>query len=60
LVQAAFSSTPDTQCAAWDAVQKTVIKNNDVLPLDQQQKQYFAKGIKMITFTLLHLDTLTR
>ncbi|MDT4892362.1 MAG: peptide/nickel transport system substrate-binding protein [Pseudonocardiales bacterium] len=60
LVQTAFSSTPDTQCAAWNAVQQAVIKNNDVLPLDQQQKQYFAKGIKMITFTLLHLDTLTR
>jgi peptide/nickel transport system substrate-binding protein len=60
LVQAAFASTPATQCAAWAAVQEAVIKNNDVLPLDQQVKQYFTKGISMIPFSMLHLDTLTR
>jgi peptide/nickel transport system substrate-binding protein len=60
LVQAAFASTPESQCQAWSAVQQAVIRNNDVLPLDQQVKQYFTRGIKMIPFSMLHLDTLTR
>jgi peptide/nickel transport system substrate-binding protein len=60
LVQAAFSATGSSQCPAWAAVQEAVIKNHDVLPLDQQTKQYFTRGIKMIPFSMVHLDTLTR
>jgi peptide/nickel transport system substrate-binding protein len=61
LVQDAFAAGPDTQCAAWAKVQQAVISKNEVLPLDQQEKQYFLRdGVRMDAYTMLHLDTITR
>jgi peptide/nickel transport system substrate-binding protein len=60
LVKAAFAATGDQQCPAWNAVQEKVIANRDVLPMDQQIKQFFTHGVTMQSFTMVHLDTLTR
>jgi peptide/nickel transport system substrate-binding protein len=60
LVKAAFAATGDQQCPAWAAVQQKVIANRDVLPMDQQIKQFFTRGVTMQTLTMVHLDTLTR
>lgn len=60
LVQAALSADPETQCEAWSKVQHAVIEANDVLPLDQQQKQYFTNGYDLIASTMLHLNNITK
>ncbi|MDT4892923.1 MAG: peptide/nickel transport system substrate-binding protein [Pseudonocardiales bacterium] len=60
LVTKAFGATGADQCPAWAAVQQKVISQRDVLPLDQQTKQFFANGVKMQTLTALTLDSLTR
>jgi peptide/nickel transport system substrate-binding protein len=60
LVTKAFAATGPSQCQAWDAVQQEIIGQHDVLPLDQQTKQYFSNGVKMTTLTSISLDSLHR
>lgn len=60
LVQKALAAEPDTQCEEWSKVQHAVIEANDVLPLDQQQKQYFTRGYDLIPATMLHLNNIIR